>query len=245
MAKSSTQLRILALAALVAATDAAADSAVLGASLDNTLYQDGTGGLSNGAGAYLFAGQAGSIRRGLVAFDIAAAVPAGATIQSVKLTLHCSRTPFMAPSIAVALHRVLANWGEGASDAGDPGGTGTSAAPGDATWIHTFFPGSLWANSGGDFAVAASGSQSVGGVASYEWGSTAAMVADVQTWLDTPAVNSGWILIGEEGGVPNARRFDTKENPEAGFRPVLQIEYAPYQVGTDQAAWTAVKGLYR
>ena len=44
----------------------------LGPSKDNTLIEDATGGLSNGAGENLFAGKTGngSIRRGLIAFSL-------------------------------------------------------------------------------------------------------------------------------------------------------------------------------
>lgn len=245
MAARSKTILVWALGTLLGVGSASADSVLIGASQDNTLYTDGTGGLSNGAGQYFFAGQAGSARRGLVGFDVAAAVPAGATIQGVTLTLHCSRSPIGAPPIVVDLHRVTAAWGEGISDAGEPGGTGTASEPGDATWIHTFFPGSLWTNPGGDFDAAVSGSQPVAGPGAYVWGSTAAMVADVQGWLDTPSGSHGWILMSTESGLPNARRFDTRENVEPAFRPALQIEYTTGQVGLAPAAFSAVKALYR
>jgi len=245
MAACSRKVVLLASLALLGAGRAAADSAVIGASRDNTLYTDGTGGLSNGAGEYFFAGQAGSARRGLVAFDVAAAIPAGSTIQSATLTLHCSRLPSGGTPISVELHRVTTAWGEGASNAGDPGGTGTAAEPGDATWIHTFFPSALWTTPGGDFNAAASAAQSVAGVGLYVWASTPALVADVQGWLDNPAGSNGWIVIGPEGGLSNARRFDTRENQTPEFRPVLRIEYATGQVGVEPAAFSVVKALYR
>src|SRR5262249_37685622 len=115
---------------LFVAATAAADSVVIGASKDNTLYTDGTGRTSNGAGQYFFAGQSGSVRRAVLAFDIAASIPAGSTIQSVQLTLHCSRAPVGAPPVGCTLNRLLADWGEGTSDAGDPGGAGTASTPG-------------------------------------------------------------------------------------------------------------------
>src|SRR5262245_6118071 len=58
---------------LLAVASAAADSVVIGASKDNTLYTDATGSTSNGAGQYFFTGQSASARRALVAFDISAA----------------------------------------------------------------------------------------------------------------------------------------------------------------------------
>ena len=56
----------------------------LAPSKDNTLYEDASGNISNGAGDYLFAGTtataaSGAIRRGVIAFDIAGSIPAGPT----------------------------------------------------------------------------------------------------------------------------------------------------------------------
>jgi hypothetical protein len=93
----------------------------LDASQDNTLYESATGALSNGSGQAFFVGRtnqaSASIRRGLLAFDIAGNVPADATILAVTLTLNVSRANFSSPATSVGLHRVLASWGEGASDA--------------------------------------------------------------------------------------------------------------------------------
>src|SRR6185503_20822135 len=59
---------------------------------DNTLYQTATGSLSNGAGSYFFAGKTGtgSLRRGLVSFNIAANLPTHSVIDAVTLRLHMS-----------------------------------------------------------------------------------------------------------------------------------------------------------
>jgi len=223
-----------------------ADSVALTATLDNTLYEDGTGGISNGAGAFMFAGKAAGLRRALMAFDVAGNIPANSTITSATLTLYCSRTNPANPTVLLDLHRVLASWGEGTSDAGDPGGAGVAAEAGDATWIHTFHNTSFWTNAGGDFDATSSGGQAVTGTGTHVWGSTAGMVADVQAWLDTPASNAGWILIGGEASqLVNAKRFNTSEHPEASQRPVLRITYDLPPVGVASGAWTAVKALYR
>jgi hypothetical protein len=229
---------------LLASGSASADTVTIGPARDNTLYQELTGTISNGAGAYFFAGQAAAIRRGLVAFDIAHAVPSGATIEAVTLTLHCSRRPAGEPDVAITVHRVLADWGEGGSDAGAPGGGGAPAAAGDATWIHTFFDTAFWTNPGGDFVATASASQMVGDTGDYVWASTPELVADVQGWLDNPATSFGWMLRGAEGAGTNSRRFDAQENSVAAFRPRLQIDYTPRDVGVAPAAWTRVKALY-
>ena len=70
------------------------------------------------------------------------------------------------PAQDTQLHRVLSDWGEGTSGAGgDPlhmgGGGGSPATAGDATWLHTFFDTSFWANPGGDFSSTASAARSV------------------------------------------------------------------------------------
>ncbi|MGH7955891.1 MAG: hypothetical protein ACREH8_02635, partial [Opitutaceae bacterium] len=52
---------------------------------DNTIYGSGDANLSNGAGQFIFAGSsgAGRVLRGLIAFNLAGQIPAGATINSV------------------------------------------------------------------------------------------------------------------------------------------------------------------
>ena len=74
------------------AASAEADVVVLDAARDNTLYEDATGGRSNGAGQYMFTGNTDDprIRRALIAFDVAGQIPAGSVINSVELRLHCS-----------------------------------------------------------------------------------------------------------------------------------------------------------
>ena len=202
----------------------------IGASKDNTLYQSASGNISNGAGQFFFVGRTngGSLRRGVVAFDIASSVPAGSTITSVSLTLHMSWTGVGFRS--VDLHRLLADWGEGSSNAGGGpfggGGGGASATTNDATWVHRFFNTTQWSSNGGDFSNTVSASVSVGGAGTYTWGSTAQMVADVQAWLDDPSASFGWLLKGNEG-TRSAKRFDTKENGTPSNRPVLTVGFTP------------------
>jgi hypothetical protein len=53
------------------------------------------------------------------------------------------------------------------------------------------------------------------------------MAADAQAWLDTPASNYGWILVGDESTSSTAKRFDTREFPNPATRPVLTVEFSP------------------
>lgn len=224
MYKKFSILTVLALG--MAAQLAAADTVTLSAAKDNTLYEDAAGALSNGAGEFMFSGMtgAGTIRRALLAFDIAGSIPAGSTITGATLTLHMSRTS--AGDKTVDLHRLLMDWGEGASDAPGTEGAGAAAQLGDATWLHTFYDTGFWPGTGGDFSPVLSDSQLVGGDGFYTW-SSAQMADDVQMWLDDPAKSFGWAVIGDEGTVQTAKRFDTHENIEPAFRPVLEVVFVP------------------
>ena len=51
------------------------------------------------------------------------------------------------------------------------------------------------------------------------------MISDVQLWNDAPATNFGWILVGDESTIKTAKRLDSRENPNEGFRPLLRITY--------------------
>jgi len=197
-------------------------------SKDNTLYETVAGTLSNGAGVYLYAGDTGPnagdvLRRAVMAFDVAGSVPAGATIVGAILTLTVSRQQIATP-VTINLHRLLADWGEGTSDAGSPGGAGAASTTGDATWIHSFYNTANWANAGGDYSATVSGTQSVAGLGGHSWTSPQ-MTTDVQGWLDNPSANFGWIIIGDEATARSARRFDSRESPTPPARPQLTISY--------------------
>jgi hypothetical protein len=193
-------------------------------SKDNTLYQYDPfdGDRSNALGFHFFAGETGmnELRRGVLAFDIAGNVPSGSTITAVSLSVNMSRTPTNTAYV-VELHRLLADWGEGTSVAPGEEGDGAPATPNDATWRQRFFDTILWNAQGGDFSATVSASQMVGPVGHYTWNS-AQMVADVQGWLDNPASNFGWLMLGDETAIATAKRFDTRESASP---PMLTIEF--------------------
>ncbi|MCL0101783.1 DNRLRE domain-containing protein [Dehalococcoidia bacterium] len=197
----------------------------VGAAKDNTLYEDPEGDVSNGQGMHLFSGNNndGQRRRTLLEFDIAGAVPAGSRISAVTLTLNVSRA--RGNSTGFDLYLMLQDWGEGSSDAAREEGGGAVAGASDATWVRRGGGGLLWVSLGGDFVDSSSGSSVVSTVGAYSWGSTPEMVADVQGWLDLPATNFGWIVIGGEDMNQSAKRFDSRENPSIANRPALVIEY--------------------
>jgi hypothetical protein len=197
-------------------------------SKDKTLYENNNGSLSNGAGTRCFAGLAGTggKRRAVMAFDVRKQIPAGSTITKADLVL----TVVMSPSTSgtnISLHVLNADWGEAGSKAGSGQGGGGTAQTNDATWVHTFFNTKKWKTTGGDFNATASGSTSVGGSGAQTWSSTKQMVADVQSWLDKPATNFGWLLLGDESSGRTARAFATKEASTASVRPRLIVTYTP------------------
>ena len=69
------------------------------------------------------------------------------------------------------------------------------------------------------------------------------MRADVQSWLDDPASNFGWLVLGDESEIPTAKRFDTRESASP---PVLTIHiqarraeaYADAESASDSPAST-------
>jgi hypothetical protein len=223
-------LEPLSLTAAQQPTSAPAVVTTLYPSQDSTLYEDAGGSLSNGAGPHFFAGRtgAGLIRRGLVAFDVAGAIPPGSVIISAALTLHMSRST-SGPQ-PVALHRLLADWGEGTSSAAGEGGMGGAATTGDATWLHTFFDSHFWTTPGGEFTPVASASISVAAEGSYTWASTPQLQADAQAWLDDPANNFGWLLLGNETSPATTKRFNTRENSDPATRPQLTLVFEPVAV---------------
>lgn len=212
---------------LGASLDAHGGVVTIQPSKDNTLYEDASGDTSNGAGEWVFTGKTGAneIRRAVMAFDVAGNVPTGATINSVALTVRVSISAPGSGARTHTLHRLIADWGEGASDAGPPGGDGAPAAAGDATWLHTFFSSDFWSSPGGDFVGASSGTADLDFPDVYTFASTPQMVADVQDWLAAPAANFGWIIVGDESEVRTAKRIDGKDHQAPEFRPVLTIEF--------------------
>jgi hypothetical protein len=197
---------------------------VLTPSKDNTLFQTADGSLSNGAGPHLFAGMtaANSRRRALLAFDLTSQIPPGSTVTRAVLRLKVSPPRFNAPP---ALHRLTADWGQGTSDAGFlRDGIGSQAQANDATWLHRFFPNTRWTTAGGDFAAVADASSLTAGSFEETWESPE-MIARVQQWLDQPATNFGWIVIGDESRSTTAKRYDSREIDPDATRPELTIEF--------------------
>lgn len=213
---------------------------------DETLYEQLPASASsdtlvaNGGGRYWYVGKTSGInsgdrpriRRGLVRFDVAGSIPAGSTVDSVRVSAYMNKLPntgVIPPKAAdISIHRVTADWGEVAGPAilGSEG-AGRAVEPGEVSWLHTFFDTDFWTTPGGDYIPTARATTHVDTIGPYIWGSTALMVSDVQLWLDNDAVNFGWLFRGGEGVVDSvtAKQFGTRENPDANRRTKLTIFY--------------------
>ncbi len=191
---------------------------------DGTLYESPTGSLANGSGTGMFVGlnATGLIRRAVLRFNVAAHVPAGAEIVSAQLNLTSSQTTVVGPT-PITGHRLQAVWGEGGSVASGNGGGGAAAQTNDATWLHTFFPGATWTTPGGDFAATATLTASMPAFGSFSSDLSAATTADVQSWLDAPAANFGWVLRADEIQPQSAHRLNSRENTLG--KPTLTVAY--------------------
>ncbi|MBX3414465.1 MAG: PEP-CTERM sorting domain-containing protein [Pirellulales bacterium] len=257
-------LSAAAFLALIVPFAVSAETISLTPDRDNTLIEqtNPANQLSNGQGD-IFSGRTNqgagiSIRRGLIYFDIdASAIPDGATITGVKLTvrdimgLNGDRTH--------SLRRVLQDWGEGTSFFA--GGVGAPATEGDATWLYTFYNATnpalspTWDTPGGDFSSTVSGSTLIsddfGGLQFFSWSSSTPgneqMIADVQSWLDNPAANFGWAILGDESVGQTAKRLNSSESPTftpPGVAPVLEVTYVvPEPSSFVLAALGAMLGL--
>lgn len=220
----------------------------LAAMRDATIYEELTGTGSekaNGAGEFLHVSQTGglnggNIRRSLLGFDIAAAIPSGSTINSVTLDLVLNNasagiggTP--PTPVDIALHEALADWSEGTTNPPGPEGPGAAASvgpPRDVTYQSRIFGVATWALAGGDFDPVASDTTPVGAaLGTYSW-SGSGMVTDVQGWLDTPATNFGWFAkLVDESPSLTGRRFASRTNTTLIAQPVLHIDFTgPSQV---------------
>jgi hypothetical protein len=210
----------------VFASEVRAETITIEAGRDATLIEDAGGSRANGSGPVLFSGRTSQaqdgVRRALLWFDIATVLPADAVIQDVTLVLTMvGGNPPVGP---VRLHRLLDDWGEGASSAS--GGGGADAEPGDATWLHTFHEDRFWAISGGQFVGRETAVRPVGVAGIYTWNNAPGLERDVRRWLAAPHRNFGWILIGDETAPQTAKRFASRNHSDPSFRPVLEVTFS-------------------
>lgn len=218
---------------VLAGTAARAETLAIVAARDNLLISDLPEG-SSGSGDHVCAGMTmtPAIRRSLFYFDLSA-IPQGSVVTSATLDLYVDKLASSASGGTFDVHRMVADWGEGESDSFIGGCAGNFAEEGDATWLYRFFDfanpheSPAWASAGGDFAGQASATTQIFGLGHRFW-SSAGMAADVQSWVDDPPTNYGWVVKRQfETGSANAIRFTSREYSVPPFRPTLTVEFDP------------------
>ncbi|MBV9209242.1 MAG: DNRLRE domain-containing protein [Acidobacteria bacterium] len=219
-------LALVLVCSAIATARAPQNTKTLKASKNNSLFENPQGNTSDGAGPAIFVGclfvPENCARRGLIAFDVAASIPKRSKITEVTLKLTLERAPNEAGQL-IELRRVLSDWGEGGSNTF--GGMGADATRGDATWLYSFYKTRKWKTAGGDFSDTASGEQTVSSLGVYTFASTPQMVADVQSWLDAPQKNFGWLLFGKESEQGTLKIFASRHSTNISARPQLTIKF--------------------
>jgi hypothetical protein len=236
--KSSSSIALFLLGVLLVSTPASALQVTLNPVAFNTMYaEDPT--RASGQSTSLFLGPIadGSPRRILLRFD-PTSLPPTAVVTRARLNMVVNRAAIAsASSDSIAVHRVLASWGQGTA-IGPGGGGGTQASAGDATWTARLFntppaiPSLLWTSPGGDFNPVPSRAGTMGvSIGTIVVDSTSGMVADIESWRSNPAGNHGWIVIGPEGeafsqkarrvvGVTLTVDYELRSAAVPGFGPV-------------------------
>ena len=232
------------LVVLLAPLVARPTTVTIGATKDNTIFQSNSNNSAGGfAGIFSGTNGQGSPRRGLIAFDIAGNVPSGSVITSAQLTLYLGNSP-NSNAQTIGLYTLTKDWGEGTAGSSSlnigGGGGGFAASPGDATWSDATLGSVPWTGLGatGDCNTVASATASVTGPIDtpFTWSSTAALVDDVQNWLDDDATNFGWALVNaNEATGQSVKAFYSREatqdssgapnSLDPAWRPSLMVTY--------------------
>jgi len=181
-----------------------------------------------GANSQLYCGVgsagAGKLRRSLVAFDVSA-VPAGATVTNVVASLWEHSAGGSVPGRTLSMYRVLRNWVEA-----------------QATW-NIYSTGNNWGTAGcahddvDAVSTASADNATFTSTASNgfkDWGSTAGLVSDVQSWVSGTKTNYGWIVVsGAEGEVQGYNDFRSSDYyaTQPTWVPKLVVTYTEGFIG--------------
>eukprot|EP00043_Microstomoeca_roanoka_P004193 m.48097 g.48097 ORF g.48097 m.48097 type:complete len:284 (-) comp12379_c0_seq1:115-966(-) len=215
----------LATLAAIAISTATAETVTVFASMDTTICASDNGDqLANALGDGIYVGQTGQqlARRGLIHFNLSE-ITSGSMISSVRIELY-DRNFAQDEEFAISVHRVLQPWQEGTSTF--PGGKCAKAGGNDASWKYSnVATNTTWRTVGGNYTVEKSALTSVGSSESYYIWQDERLVRDVQAWIDDPASNYGWILIGDEETVRSVKSFVSRQNMDTTAHPRIVIEY--------------------
>ncbi|MCK9622405.1 MAG: DUF4347 domain-containing protein, partial [Methylobacter sp.] len=141
----------------------------------------------------------GSTQQSLISFDLSS-IPAGSIVTSASVTFTASSAIALLPS--VDMYKMLSSWSESTSTWSSLGsGVSTdnseASSTADASW------GALLG---------------LNGTATF---SSASMASTVQSWINNPASNNGWLLTA---GITSVQ-FYSSEEATIAYRPQLSITY--------------------
>jgi hypothetical protein len=218
----------LLLLSVFVANGALADSVTLTSVADTHLFEPAPDNNAGGNDTFISGSNFTPKRsRALIKFSLTS-IPSNASIQSVTLTLTCTKVPFAPADSIFDLRRLLAAWGEGTGTSAS-GDAGRAAVAGEATWNNRLHPSTAWTTPGatapGDFSSTVSASKLIQGVGVYTFDSTSTLVADVQQWLSDPSTNFGWILISESENVEGTHRMFGSRESTSNNKPTLVVQY--------------------
>jgi hypothetical protein len=212
------------------------------AATSDTFINSGNPDNNNGASLSIYAGVDGhgGVMRGLILFTLPMELRGLATVTSVelKMTLRAFGNGTPGPEVVESLHAIGESWTQG-NGSGDATSTFTVGERCDdpvtgATWNAPNCANGAggWVLPGGTVAATASGQADTTGVGlggQVVWSSTApgnaAMLTDVQSWLDAPSGNDGWRISSSDETTPSTgKRFYSTEAGGAVV-PTLTIVY--------------------
>ena len=161
----------------------------------------------------------------LLRFDLSS-LPFNAVITNVSLRITVLKQAQTPKAESVEAHRLLQPWGEGTKT----GQLGALASAGEADWTDRLKGQAAWAGPGGqagtDFATAASSSANLSVPANYTFNSTATLVADVQSWLQNPTNNFGWLLLNANESVRSSAKRVASREAAVTQQPLLTVSYS-------------------
>lgn len=142
----------------------------------------------------------GGALRGLVRFNLPAALNDRVSITGATLTMTTSSVPpdGTAAAATAFVERLTEDWGQGNGAGAQALGTYTAGSPctsSGATWNKPLCSGAAWATVGGSVTGTVSASASVpASLGSIVQWNAAGMASDVQTWANDATSNHGWRL---------------------------------------------------
>ncbi|XAL99192.1 DNRLRE domain-containing protein [Phycisphaeraceae bacterium D3-23] len=216
---------LFAVSLCVSAAPALADSVQIDAAFDAS-FHDAITNRNMGGHNHVASGvtNSGVMLRAIFFMDIAAFVPAGATINSAAFEFDVTRQggPNGSVGNTFALQRVLTDWDEGT-------GTGNlgSATNDGATWDNATAT-TAWSTAGGDVAPTSSGQAFIDysgpGSQTFSMGN-AQLAADVQAMLDGSVDNFGFLLSPVNAAAQGSAMRITSREGNSAARLVIDFTF--------------------